>query len=171
MDIYQASISAATRQLAKTIHMADRIYVDRASGVYQFRIPENCTGFDPTCYDSQANYRWEQFKLNNGRLLFYDRRGCGRPSELLSRYVAGFTMDFRDQASPPPGGDPAVQDNNLVTYTLDFDDANPVPPPWQHQRTGAAASRAVPYSNVLTSGGQDSGSGLTTDSMRRPNPC
>jgi hypothetical protein len=24
---------------------------------------------------------------------------------------------------------------------------------------------------VLTSGGQDSGSGLTTDSMRRPNPC
>ena len=160
----QADVALAAARIAERLTAADRFNIDNGAGLYQFRVPVGCAGAaipPPSCFDDPANYQWDQYKLNaGGALTLYTKTEAGcATSRVLAKNVAALTLTYFDQASPPPGGDPPVQDNNILQYSLTWDNGMLGANKRTRQFTGGVAGRAIPYSKV-NSGATDSGSGL-----------
>jgi len=173
----QAEVGLAAVGIAERLATADRLNLNAGTGVYQFRVPVMqgpCAGGAPApgCFDNPANYRWDQYRLNAGELRLYTNTGggCGT-MRVAARNVGALSFTYQDQAAAPPGGDGAVQDNNLVGYAATWDNGRL--PPNNHTQVfqGWVASRAIPYSDVNTTA-TESGSGLSAGAVSPPPaPC
>jgi hypothetical protein len=155
--------------LARSINQAD--VIDVAGGRFSFRIPDPAGCPSATiapCLDNPIYYRWDQYRLV-GPLLQYNAGvaggACG-PTRTLADEITAFTVVFMDQAGAPPGGEPAVQDNNLVDYAITWTNAAGR----THTFRGRAVSRGVPYSDILTTG-TSSGIGLSAAVPAGPPAC
>ena len=141
----------------------------------------SCTGTIPLpcCYDIPANYRWVQYRLVTApppisEIRYYDNTvpGCtaGGTSKFLD--ITGLTVQYFDETAglpPPPGGEPPVQDNNIVRVTVQWLDP-------QSNATlstdGEVTLRGVTYTNMSATP-QDSGTGLSSPGVSNPPipPC
>lgn len=124
----RGNAARAVLQISKRAETADLIDLDLATyGVYQFRTPTGCTAATlPACLDVAANYNWTQYRLNGTQLEFNTRdgaTGCGA-WRVLARQISSFTMQYKDESPPPAGGsEPPNQDNNMVEFTIGWNNA------------------------------------------------
>ncbi len=143
--------SLAALSIEKDIEQADRINII-ADGI-QVRIPDmtiaGCTGTvpDASCFDAAANYRWDQYRLDADQLLYYrgTQVACPTPT-VLAEQIADLSFQYVNEAPAPPGGDPANQDNNLLAYTVKWDNADGL----SHEFQGVVSLRASAYTDVST---------------------
>jgi len=158
-DIRQrSSVTSAERgraafaiiHLTKHLERADRLDLGATTpGLYQFRWPAGCTQATlPGCLDVAANYDWDQYRLTGSQLEFNTNRGTGGCGAwtALSRQIAGFTVQYSDEAPAPPGGDPVNQDNNMVRFTIQWNDTASL----SQDFTAQVAIRGGAYTNVDT---------------------
>ena len=174
----QAALTAAMK-LAKSLESADRINVVSTNpGDVKIRLFApvadcgiGCIGGgnpDPCCFDNPANYRWEQYRLTGNDLQWYRDMGtCAL--RIIAREITGLTVVFQDAAlAAPPGGEPmGGADNNLLQYTVTWDNGLPGPRNRTQTFTGQVTSRAIPYSDVNAAAG-DSGWGLDAGGLNNP---
>ena len=174
----QHRLILAINQITIAIQQADRVTVLGILGhnTLQVRIPVGCSGAtppDPSCFDNAADYQWDQYGVTTGELRWYQNigTGCNTPT-VLAKEIALFGVSFTDQASPPPGGDPPGQDNNLLWYTLRWDNGLTGSEQRAQEFQGHITSRAISYSN-LNGTATDSGSGLAPPGTGNPPgaPC
>jgi hypothetical protein len=172
------ALANITRQLERS----DRVVLPSADDV-QFRyfidIPANRTPgcqappFPATCLDDSANYRWGEFRhAQNAQginfILFFDDTASGCATDYQFRDINNLAIQFQDAtpAAPPPGGDPAVQDNNMILISVSS--LNPQDPDATILTyTGEVAARGLPYSDVGATG-VDSGSGTAAPGISNP---
>ena len=111
-------------------------------------------------YDTGANYRWAQYSLDaaNKQVKFYDNigAGCGATSGTWSDITA-LTIEPDDGGPAPPGGEPALADNNLLALRIQSKNTSK----WYH---GEMTLGGVAYTNLTSNcpggGPCDSGVGL-----------
>ena len=168
----------AMAQFVRDAQRADRINVLGPANV-QLRIPQancdspGCTCLnnvpEPACFDQAAGYRWVQYKLAAPSILFYHDtvNGCG--PDRTFHDISGFTVGYSDAVQrPPPGGEPPVQDNNVLLVQVTT--ANGQAQAMAYQNT--ATMRAGAYTNVHATSGGDSGTGLDVAGVSAPPaPC
>lgn len=170
----EGQVALATVRMTELLTSADRFSINNGIGSFQFRIPDMQTGPcaggvpAPSCFDDPANYRWDQYRLTAGELRLYTNTGggCGN-KRVVARNVTLLAFTYRDQAPAPPGGDPAVQDNNLLEYGLTWDNGLAGTQNRTRQFAGRIVSRAIPYSDVGTTA-SDSGFGLSPAAVSTP---
>ena len=170
----QGDVALAAMHLTKNLERADRINLTAASGI-QIRVPSlqgACAVGIPAsaCFDDPNNFRWDQYRLTAGQVRYYSDTGAGCGTlRVLTTQVTAMTFAYvNDYAGAPPGGEPPVQDNNAVSYSLTWDNGLAGPQNRTQIFSGQAVARAVPYSNVNAAAPGDSGSGLSTGGL--PNP-
>lgn len=151
----------AMLHLAKHLETADRIKRVAADSL-QVRMPPG----PEADLDDTTLYRWDQYKHDAlAKTLVYYRDGaCGAPS-VLAREVAGFTVDYRDVAPAPPGGEvfsAGPEDNNMLEYAVAWSDGTR-----SHTFRSTVAIRAAAYTDLNADAG-DSGSGLLPAGMLDP---
>jgi hypothetical protein len=150
----EASAGYAVLHLAKHLELADRLVRNGADSV-QMRIPPFSA--DLGDLDEELNYRWDQYRREaaTGELRYY-RGGCAAPL-VLAREVDQFTIDYRDRAANPPGGQvfsAGPEDNNVLEYVLRWRDG-----PRTHAFRGETTGRELSYTDLGANAG-DSGWGL-----------
>jgi len=180
----------------KHLEAADRIYLINTGqpGVrpfsgspgaanVQLRIPQCPTPpADPACFDTAANYRWDQYVLIGDELRFYENTVAGCSTmRVLARQITSFTVSFPDTAPAPPAGEPFPPpptpnpaDNNILAFTLTWNDG--ASPPLTHEFRSTVAARGVAYSDVNAGCGPnpsdpcDSGTGVDPTGVAGPPP-
>ena len=99
----------ALAHMAKYLQQADRIQLNSATDV-QFRIPLGTT------FDVPGNYQWYQYKLVGTTLRFCS--GAAVDAQFQLSGAAPLAIQYRDEAPAPPGGEPPVQDNNVLEVLI-----------------------------------------------------
>jgi hypothetical protein len=120
----QSEAALALAHMAKSLQQADRIQWINPSDIQFRRFIGDPTA--PGALDNAANYRWAQYQLVDinpvdgtmDTIRFYDDTagGCGVDD---SFGASGLTIQYRDEAVAPPGGEPPVQDNNVLQMTIE----------------------------------------------------
>ena len=148
--------------LAKRLERADRLDLqpDGPNQVLNIRTPNfttpGCAGVlipPASCLDLAANYRWEQYNLSpTGELRVYTPPGCASWVVLASQ-ITSLNFFYRDEtptppapAPTPPGGEPPVQDNNIMEFRIGWSDGAGI----SHDFVGQMTIRAGAYTNVMT---------------------
>ena len=167
-------------QLTKFLERADRIVLVNGANA-QFRTFQGgtdagacvgCAGTPPPscCFDIGGNYRWDQAALVGDALTLWrdTNGGCGT-SRVLARQITQASFAFAtDQGAPPPGGEPSLNDLNLIQYSVTWND---VAGTGRSQTfTGQVTSRAIPYSS-LGATPTDTGLGLAPAGVSDPAPA
>jgi hypothetical protein len=163
----------AMTQMVRTMQQADRVIVDTGLESVQVRIP-----IDRTNLDADAGYQWIQFRRDavTGKVVQFNPDGscavmaqygaCGSSADDACFTVLAFS--YQDEAVAPPGGDPSLQDNNLLQVELQWTDPKSGRTQWYQDQV---TLRAGAYSNVNTQSGggiKDSGTGLAPSGVAVP---
>jgi hypothetical protein len=112
--------AAAMTHIAKQLQQADRINLISAQSI-QFRIPLNQPAGN---LDNAANYKWSQYRYDGtaNQILFFDNIGTPTPTCGVDRTFTGISaMNLQyqnEEPIAPPGGEPPVQDNNILLLTV-----------------------------------------------------
>ncbi len=168
----EASLVMAS--LIRDAQRADRVNLLSPSEV-QLRIPHPtcgaacaCTNGVPTalCLDQAGAYRWVEYKLVRSDVVFYGNTANGCGTSRAFRDIGGFTVRYLDASQAPPGGDPQVQDNNVLQVMVTTTD----PQAGSMTYTNTATLRAEAYTNLITRsmGSGDSGVGMDTAGVSAP---
>ncbi len=172
----QVSVALATLQLAKSLERADRINVIGPDNIQvrEFVSGTNCTdgsgnscpvdlsALPGCCLLEASNYRWDQYRLSGGTLTYF-RDSCTTQRD-LAKEITSLTLQFQDRGGSPgalgsePVGGPY---NNIISYSLVWDNGLSGPDHFNHTFGGEVASRAIAYTDVGAGGG-DSGEGLAS---------
>ena len=153
---FQAEVALGMIQMVRSLQQADRVNLINASNA-QIRIP---TG---TSFDAPANYKWVQYRYDSvaQEIRYFDPASSCTVANRF-RDIGNLTMRYRDESPAPPGGEPPVQDNNVLELVL-----SSVPEPQTNRTftvTGEAAIRAGAYTVLMT--------GLTSTGVSDPPaPC
>ena len=185
-DQAQVALAASIR-LAKSLESADRIVLVNGSPsddvqLRTFDPNTDCAGQANSCvapfatgvpaqccYDLAANYRWGEYARTGppaNELRYYrdTDAGCANLT-VLSSEVGRLDFSFVD-AQPPVGAD-----NNVLSYSLLWDNGLTGAQNLTHTFAGQVTSRPIPYSsvnaNVITIPA-DSGSGLAPLTVSDP---
>ena len=159
----------AMLQFVRDAQQADRINVLGPTNV-QLRIPAgNCTPAtgvpDPGCFDVAANYRWVQYTFVSPEIRFYDNTAGGNCGvDRTFHDISGFVVEYLPVAQAPPGGDPLVQDNNVLRVQVTTANAQAAPMTYEDTVT----IRAGAYTNLNATSGGDSGRGLDATNVSPP---
>ncbi len=179
MGSNEALAGLAGVRIAKDLERADRINVINSDpDVLQLRIPimttAGCTGagvIPPAgCFNIPANFRWSEYRLSGASLQYFEDvagggGGCPVPYPLVEQITA-LNFERQDRAQPPPGGEPAADDNNIIEYLITWDDTTGN----THSFRGEVTSRAISYTDLSVSA-NDSGLGLLIPSGLVPPQC
>ena len=154
-DHLQAAL--AMLHIAKNLELADRVNLIPASNTFQIRKPVIPTpacpsGFpdpsDPDCFDSAASYQWAQYTLVGEELRFWlwsSTGGCST-RKVLAKRIVDLSMVLRNaEPAAPPGGETALEDNNVVEYWVTWKQALR-----QRDFRGQVTIRASGYTDVPT---------------------
>ncbi len=157
MSLERGNAALAVIHLTKHLERADRIDLGNAvPGLYQLRTPAGCAGGAPppaSCFDDPTKYVWDQYRWNNVlNQIEFNTMGstgtCGAWT-VISRQIAVFTMQYKDEGFPPPGTLPLDKDNNMALCIIQWNDpASGLSQTFQNQ----VAIRARAYANVDTRG-------------------
>lgn len=116
-----ADAELALAHMARTLEQADLVNRLGADNV-QIRIPQY-----PADLDDPASYRWVQYRYDGtlGQIIFYDPAiACTIAGRFWN--LQGLSVEYRDEVTtPPPGGDPTPQDNNMLELVVQADVLNP----------------------------------------------
>ncbi len=128
-----AEAAFALAYMARSLQQADRIVLLSLTSV-QFR---QFTG-DPTAagaLDIPANYTWGQYRLVGLDIVSYSA-SCAVNEAFTA--LNSLDIQYADEAPAPPGGDPPVQDNNVLQIIVDG------------RYTTELTIRAGAYTNLMT---------------------
>ncbi len=89
---------------------------------------------DACCFDIGANYRWDEFRLNQstGELKLYTNVNvdCSNVNKLVPCEVASYVIQSRNDGTPASGAAPptgtnliAPNNNNVLRYSIEWADA------------------------------------------------
>jgi hypothetical protein len=123
----EGAAALAMLSLQKHLEVADRVYVLSAAdpGNIQIRVPFGCAGAAvpaPACFDVATSYQWDQFRRTGDEMRLYTNTGAGCGTlRVLARSISALTFQYTDQAPKPPGTEPANNDNNLLEFSLTWD--------------------------------------------------
>ena len=143
----QGEAELAELWIEKQLQLADRVHLINSSNI-QFRIPRNPLGNlnDPT------NYEWSQigYRAADTSILYLQDIAAGdcSPDETF-RSIQGLTIQFKDEAQFPPGGEPPTGplDSNVLEVTVVSTQPNPADPA---EIIGEVTLRGGAYTNVTT---------------------
>ena len=150
----RAGAALAVIHIQKHLEGADRISINGGAGIFQFRVPEmttaGCAGAAPpapSCFDDVNNYRWYQYRRTAGNQLFFYESppGCGGGGKWLASEITALVFAYQDEAPAPPGGDPALQDNNMLSYRVTWNNGTD-----SQTFNGQVAVRAGAYTNLMS---------------------
>lgn len=114
-----------------------------------------------TDFDTASNYRWKQYRYNSSlkQIRFYDPAS---PCTVAFRFfdISSLSVTYKDESPLPPGGDPPVQDNNVLELTLISTSGATL--------TGEVTIRAGAYTNLGATAAGDSGTGLAPAGIANP---
>ena len=174
-SVPQTEASIAATHLLKTLEQADRVFLAAPDSI-QIRVPQ---GGPAVNLDDAASYRWVQYRYDSGsqEILYFDpvspctvaqRFGDCRSTPQSPACFTSLTVQYQDESSTPPGGDPSGQnlappeDNNMLEMTVQ----------WTDQQTNVAQQfvsqmtmRAGAYTNLST------GLSPAGAAFDPPNPC
>ncbi len=165
----------AVMDIQKSLEQADRVVMldTNADGTWDVIQVRTTTGTGANLSDPSDlnNYRWDQYSLVGGDLLYFKNippAGACPQSVVMARQITGLTFNFRNEAiKAPPGGEPFItgDDNNVVSYTVSWNDGTR-----SHGFAGEVTLRGAPYSNLNAAVG-DSGEGTAGALPAVPIPC
>lgn len=145
---FQTDGGYAVSHMLRRLEAADRanLITDNPANV-QFRVPVGQTNLD-----AATNYVWAQYRydMSTKRVFFFNRTENGCSAYRLAENVTGLTINYADEAPPPPGGVeplPGGLDNNVLQLELTTQD-----PTTQNILTfrGEVVMRAGAYTAVST---------------------
>ena len=123
----------ALAHMSRYLQQADRINLIGPTNVQFRRFTEDATVTG--ALDNPANYVWSQYKLAGTTLQFCN----GSSVDTQFSGITTLTIQYVDEEPlPPPGGDPANQDNNVLEFVIN------------NQFRDEVTIRAGAYSNVMT---------------------
>lgn len=124
--------------------------------------PSDGSALPACCLDISANYRWDQYRLN-GTAIEYFKGDCNNSNRtiLANDAIVSLTFQYVDRTAPPG------PDNNMIGYSIIWDNGLADPRRLTHEFAGEVTSRAIADANVGASGG-DSGDGLAAPGTSDP---
>ena len=153
----QGEAGRATVVMANFLANSDRVKIVSPSHI-ELRAPIGCWGAGvpaPGCFDNPANYGWEQFKLNGTTLEQY-QGNCGSMI-VLARNITALAF--------------ARGSNNVIQYTLTWNNGSPGPQNRTHQFSGQVVVRGAVEPGLFGTAA-DSGLGLDVENLSPPpGPC
>ena len=152
LSTFQAEAAFTMTHLARSLQQADRVNLISSSNV-QIRIP---TG---TSFDAPGNYKWVQYRHDSGsKEIRYVDPASSCTVATRFRDIGSLDIRYRDESPAPPGGDPAVQDNNVLEFTVSSTTDPQTNTTFTF--TGEVTMRAGAYTGLMT--------GLTSAGVSEP---
>ncbi|MBI3324225.1 MAG: hypothetical protein HYZ92_03000 [Candidatus Omnitrophica bacterium] len=173
-NLVQPEAELALAHMARQLSEADRVRLQNGGASIQLRRLQRvlCSAVTPGwpgCLDTAANYVWGQYVYNAaaGEIRYYEPgTSCAAPA-MRFEGITSLQIQFIDRSPAPPGGEPVVQDNNMLQLSVAA-----LNPPRTYRGEVEIRNSYGNTNTVCGGSGCDSGSGLASPATSPPPaPC